>query len=80
MAKCPKCNAEIEELGFSAEVRQYGIYRLDNWNDAEWDTTDYGDWDNVIFYCNKCNEALFYDVEDAEQFLKKPEEKQEVLK
>ena len=69
MPKCPECNKEIESLGFSSKVWHYGDFSIIDGN-GDFDTRDYGDWENVLYSCPKCNETLFDNEKKAIEFLK----------
>jgi len=64
MPKCPICKEEIEKLCFTSKVEQTGVY-----DGAGWDTQNYGDWDDIKFWCPVCDKFLFTDEEKAQRFL-----------
>ena len=69
--KCPKCGVEIDHLRLFSRVEQRARFELDGAGDVhvlyEGDVPDYDDDD---FECPECNEVLFHDWDEAEQFLK----------
>jgi transcription initiation factor IIE alpha subunit len=71
MPKCPKCNEEIDYLNLFSRIEQRGRFELDPSGDpqflVEGTVPDYDDDD---FECPNCNEVLFHDSDEAEEFLK----------
>jgi hypothetical protein len=70
LLKCPKCKEEIEDLWFEAKVEHSGYFRLDKNENEEWDTENYGDWNDLKFFCNECGELLFINQDEALEFLR----------
>jgi len=75
MAKCPECGAEIDTLRLiQHEVAKAYLYL------SESGGVDTGGWDTIevketYFYCPECDELLFTNYDDAENFLAQKEEK-----
>jgi len=72
MSKCPKCKEEIQNLGFSAKTWNSGIYQKNNPNGEDWEVNepeDY-DWDEIQFFCPKCDERIAVNQEEADNLLK----------
>jgi len=78
MAKCPRCGAEIDYL--LAEMTDYGVLQIhpDGTPDYEWSCDVYGGNPDFKFKCPECNELLFTNADEAENFLK-PKTKQATL-
>ncbi len=75
MAICPKCKEEINELHFSKTKEIGGSVGLDSSNKLEFDE-DYDIFEeqkSYTFRCPECNEVLFKDYEEVEEFLKNNE-------
>jgi len=66
---CPKCKAKIEKFRFSSKVEHYGYFQLDNELNEEWDTDDYGEWDNLVFCCPECDFVITQSQEKAQELL-----------
>jgi len=64
MVICPKCGNEIDYLGLEVISKTYYIFD----KNGEWKDEVEGDAD-TIFYCPRCQRALFFDEEDARAFL-----------
>lgn len=79
MSICPKCKEEIGDLRFSAEVQKYGDFNIDENGYENWDNQEDGDWDNVILCCPECNAELFYDSQEAKEFLENKDELKKML-
>lgn len=90
MPICPKCNAEIEHLNFSAKVETWGNVYLDKgiWKDKkgkkhmtlDWDKRNYGDWEDIKISCPKCDNKLDFDTEEIIGFLNNEDELQALVK
>lgn len=70
--KCPKCKGEIESLNFSKARNVFGTINLNEKQEAEWiEEFDIDEEQKQYEYrCPECNEILFEDDEEAENFLK----------
>jgi uncharacterized protein with PIN domain len=70
--RCPKCKAEIESLNFSKTKVVCGTCGLDNEEYMEMiEEYDIGEEQKPYTYrCPECNEILFTDDEEAENFLR----------
>jgi predicted RNA-binding Zn-ribbon protein involved in translation (DUF1610 family) len=64
MVKCPKCGREINHLGVEFITKYYSTYDKDGNFGEEYE----GDTE-VIFYCPECHRTLFFDEDDAYDFL-----------
>ena len=45
MVKCPECKNEIEDLRYSTKINSYGVLFVDDKGNSDYDTKDYGDWE-----------------------------------
>ena len=77
MVKCPECKNEIEDLRYSTKINSYGVLFVDDKGNSDYDTKDFGDWEDTEFACPRCNKVLFVDSSEAEEFLKKDNRKNE---
>jgi predicted RNA-binding Zn-ribbon protein involved in translation (DUF1610 family) len=80
MAKCPICGEEIDELKYVAEEIHEYVFYIDNTmpDEVRYEETDMwtGDWQ--IWKCPLCGAELFYNEQEAVEFLK-PKAKQTTL-
>ena len=78
MPKCPKCGSEIEFL--DAKMMDYGTLHMhpDGTPDYIWSCDVYDGNPDFEFRCPECNELLFTNPDEAEEFLK-PKTKQATL-
>ena len=70
MAKCPKCNKEIDELSYDSKVEVTQNFSLGN-GIGNYDSMDnYGDHSDEAYKCTECYETLATTKEEAINFLK----------
>lgn len=68
---CPKCKKKIEEFNFEAVVEHSGKYSIDSeCLGEEFETKNYGDWDNVKFFCPECDTLITENQDEAYDLLK----------
>ena len=81
MTKCPKCKEEIENLNFSKTKEISGSVVFDG-NDIEFieEFDIYEEQKPHTYRCPECNEILFENDEEAEEFLRDDDELQEIVK
>lgn len=80
MSICPKCHKIITELDQVRTGIEKARFFIDkdgcyDYDDEEFDS----DGDFLEFRCWECNEVLFKDYEEAEEFLKDKDELQEIV-
>ncbi len=63
MAKCPKCGEEICYLDYEAVIEVAGRYIVESYKESK------KRWIAELYLCPLCNEALFEDQNDADEFL-----------
>jgi hypothetical protein len=67
MPKCPKCKAVIDFLTCEAETRHFYTVSLEG-TSLRFDEDD-SEVVNEVYTCPECGEELFYDENDAKDFL-----------
>lgn len=78
---CPKCNKEIDNLIFDAQVQTWGHLSV-NEGELDWDKSEDGDWENIVICCPECDATLFkgeIGVVKARDFLMNKDKLQELL-
>jgi hypothetical protein len=67
--KCPKCGAEIDHLVYYVkELSRAKFWYVDGYSEySNWDTID-TDAETAEYCCPECQEVLFRDEGEAEQF------------
>ena len=68
--KCPYCGAELQELKFMGSETVSATFYIDN------EMGEYDNWDSFgtedgseCYYCPVCDKLLFFDEDDAIEFL-----------
>ena len=81
MGICKSCKEEIDHLRYVAVIHHIGEFKLmtDGSYDFDEEPADYCNEAQYTFECIACGEELFYNIDDAEEFLKGKQEKQVVL-
>ena len=71
MAKCKKCEEDILNLNYCSVIHHSGIFEkgADGEYSFEEDIQDFWNEAQSTFECPECGEELFYNSDDAEQFL-----------
>jgi C4-type Zn-finger protein len=70
MVKCPFCKKEIKTLVHLQNGNIYYIMRLDENGDPIYEQDEISVWEAGEWLCPVCEKTLFYNEEDAVNFLK----------
>jgi len=60
---CLHCKKEIEYSRFTASVSNSGDFTISN---GEFDTKDYGDWEDIEHFCPECEEDITKEIEQTQ--------------
>lgn len=74
--ECPKCKAEIDCLISPATATDNAIMN----DEGVVCYPEPPEWETIEWSCPECNEVLFYDIDDAEEFMKNEDELKVMLK
>jgi hypothetical protein len=64
MPNCPKCNEDIDHLDFVSKETHYGEFT----SEGDYEENDNIDVDDIFYRCPECNNDLFTDYDDANEF------------
>ena len=67
MVKCPKCKEEINYLYYKVTNVDEGIFDLEDWFNSDSNSVETKE---QLYFCSNCEELLFYNLNDASDFLK----------